>query len=104
MIDMPCGCVYCDNNIRCEVFRGCFGGRIPSLEELVLSNLNLHERRPSECPLVEIKTPHGGLIDADKQLLEYAASLWPQSMDYSRAVALAEEFLKSAPRVIEEER
>lgn len=45
------------------------------------------KERPSDCPLIEILTPHGRLIDADKLLVEHS-------------LKLTEEF---APTVIEPE-
>lgn len=47
----------------------------------------IYDQRPNWCPLVEIPTPHGRLIDADKLLVEHG-------------LKLTEEF---APTVIEAE-
>jgi hypothetical protein len=39
--------------------------------EKVLNKFDVQESRPQHCPLVEVKTPHGRLIDADEMV-----SLW----------------------------
>jgi hypothetical protein len=50
--------------------------------------------RPSHCPLVEVPTPHGRLVDADRMLRDCK---YPEVETYTRVA------LESAPTVIEAE-
>ena len=58
--------------------------------------------RPKECPLVEVPTPHGGLIDADKEKAEIDNML-VQGEVFTTAKNFASIVLENASTVIEEE-
>lgn len=66
---MPLRCIECDH-ISISTIAG-YGCKIAhkSLESdtgINLNVINVNVRRPDWCPLVEIPTPYGRLIDADK--------------------------------------
>ena len=54
------------------------------------------KRRPKDCPLVEVKTPHGRLIDADEFYEAYEPNSWSEGMAVTA-------YIKNAPTVIEAE-
>ena len=56
-----------------------------------------------DCPLVEIPTPHGRLIDADAVLLQYNGSILTAQCDYAEGLRDAAEDVKTAPTIIEAE-
>lgn len=60
-----------------------------------------YESRPEWCPLVEIKTPHGRLIDGDALYHEMAkhSTAW----EYGEGVEDCISDLENAPTVIEAE-
>ena len=55
---------------------------------------------PDACPLVEVPTPHGQLIDADKLFQMMENTGWHNKADRDE---VAEELLLNAPTVIEAE-
>jgi len=58
--------------------------------------------RPSWCPLVEVPTPHGRLIDADKEKAEID-NMIVQGEVFTTAKNFASKVLEKAPIVIEAE-
>ena len=56
------------------------------------------EQRPKNCPLVEIPTPHGRLIDADA-IQDYNEA----THDYNNIKVVSEYDIADAPTVIEAE-
>jgi len=58
--------------------------------------------RPKECPLVEVPTPHGRLIDSDKEKAEIDNML-VQGEVFTTAKNFASIVLENAPTVIEAE-
>lgn len=65
---------------------------------------NTRERVMDECPLIEVKTPHGRLIDAD-ELAECASQAYDEIghmwLDY---FTVDYQYIENAPTIIEEER
>lgn len=63
--------------------------------------------RPEGCPLVEVPTPHGRLIDADtveKRLQKYWYEEYPnQEASYHRAFMDSNACVKDLPTIIEAE-
>ena len=51
---MPENCVECGVE-WCERWKG-----------LIIAGMSIAKSRPSNCPFVEVPTPHGRLIDADE--------------------------------------
>ena len=49
-----------------------------------------------DCPLIEVKTPHGRLIDGDRFYEEFEPNSWSEGMAVST-------YIKKAPTVIEAE-
>ena len=72
----------------------------------ITSNMNESEyyadKRPSNCPLIEIPTPHGRLIDADALQLEAYNMMFRGYAD-DRDVAFVNFNLQKAPTIIESE-
>ena len=75
--------------------------------EWLLAHPQYYDSRPNWCPLVEIPTPHGRLIDADAlmELYEPAPEYineweWEQ---YMTPIGVFRENIKDAPTVIEAE-
>ena len=61
---MPNGCYDCPILQSCD---GCFDFECPFNSYLLWHNAeDVIRYRPDSCPLVEIPTPHGRLIDADE--------------------------------------
>ena len=59
-IDMPKSCGKCEFNYNLE------GGSYEWCECVILhDDINQFDTRRTDCPLIEIPTPHGRLIDAD---------------------------------------
>lgn len=80
--ELPNSCVLCDSRKRCP-----------------LPNLNKHGLsvyRHPDCPLVEIKAPHGRLIDENAVMREFA-----QRDNFSEKTLM--DFLMEAPTIIEAE-
>lgn len=65
-IDMPKSCGECEFNYNLE------GGSYEWWECVILhDDLNQFDTRRTDCPLIEIPTPHGRLIDADETKIQY---------------------------------
>ena len=59
-----------------------------------------YDGRPDNCPIVEIPTPHGRLIDAEK----LAVKIWTEGHFVNgNDCEIAVDFTQSAPTVIEAE-
>ncbi len=59
-IDLPKSCGECEFNYNLE------GGSYEWWECVILhDDINQFDTRRTDCPLIEIPTPHGRLIDAD---------------------------------------
>ena len=82
-MEMPKNCTYCDS-IGLNIAIGC----------PVMTGIN---GRATDCPLVEIKTPHGRLIDADALMQTYCRH------EFSSDMGDAMEILDNYPTVIEAE-
>ena len=96
-MDMPSSCGDCqfrkrfgyDDEIDCTLIKGAF-----------MAYPESHERRHKDCPLVEVKTPHGDLIDRDA--LDEAVSNFDWGQD-SYWCENASDLVNEAPTVIEAE-
>lgn len=75
-MDMPKDCASCDLSYYCDGYNGGYGygpsgfmcRRLKRLIKEDEKNRNYYPR-PSDCPLSEIPTPHGRLIDADRLIV-----------------------------------
>lgn len=56
------------------------------------------------CPLIEVATPHGRLIDADAILSQYNGNILTAQNDYAEGLRDAAEDIKTAPTIIEAEK
>jgi len=59
--------------------------------------------RHDDCPLGNVPTPHGRLIDADALLKLLDSCMFPSDMVTTRALSMATNWLKDAPTIIEAE-
>ena len=92
-IEMPKSCLICVCNIpkgNCDLWRN------QTPEE------HRRERHP-DCPLVEVPTPHGRLIDADALIKLLDNCMFPSDMVTTRAVSMARNWLIDALTIIESE-
>ena len=55
-MEMPRSCLYCfvNEQIKCELYR----------------YVNINKERHLDCPLVEVPTQHGDLVDRDKLMTD----------------------------------
>jgi hypothetical protein len=60
----------------------------------------LKEERHSNCPLIEVKEPHGRLIDADELFLEFQTD---EQMRLGENLQYVRKTIDNAPTVIEAE-
>ena len=60
-------------------------------------NFRIREQRMEHCPLVEVPTPHGRLIDADALLMD------ANKLRYGEGWLITVENIEAAPTVIEAE-
>jgi hypothetical protein len=85
-LDMPKSCFECDFN-RGEYGRDCYEKCSCTLTSHQM-NLKDYKCRPKECPLVEVATPHGGLIDGDKLYREVAKAHAYEHLSVKRIIAM----------------
>lgn len=98
----PCELVGVGYDVRCTFTYG-----VPS-RVLEYYECCEKETRPDWCPLIEIATPHGRLVDADelsKKLTELADCKWNQVVKtvWSDAYEEVNGFVKDASTIIEAE-
>ena len=95
---MPNGCYDCP---ILQSSDGCFDFECPFNSYLLWHNAeDVIRYRPDNCPLVEIPTPHGRLIDADA-LME--CRLEPNHYEELKDGYIPDYDLDSAPTIIEAE-
>lgn len=80
---MPQNCIKC--HARCRLY------------------LNGRKFRHPDCPLVEIPTPHGRLIDANKLLEKAYWDYNEATRDYNNFMVVSDSDIEDAPTVIEAE-
>lgn len=90
-LSMPKNCLLCP----CCVGEGIGIGRQHYCQAIDDEPCISETYRPKNCPLVEIRTPHGRLIDADK-FLEWLKEFYPNSVAIMSGV-------KNAKTIIEAE-
>lgn len=94
-MNMPMSCWRC--NCRhlagdlyfCKIMKG--DGSVTCVEEY-------NDKRHPDCPLIEVPTPHGDLIDRDDLLYEINRLTFVERYDYNTAydaVALAETIIEA---------
>lgn len=106
-MEMPASCLSCPHNEHgtiheWELYCGLTGDYIGHWDDKSLNN----GHRPDTCPLVEVPTPHGRLIDADELMLEFADFVRASNNSDFAAVPRwndAVSLLESAPTIIEAE-
>ena len=65
-VEMPSGCNTCQLHVLCFDYYVCRAKKLERGDYLDVDDEAIAGRRHSCCPLVEIPTPHGRLIDADE--------------------------------------
>lgn len=66
-------------------------------------DINIWKERHPDCPLVEISTPHGRLIDVDKLLEKAYWDYNEATHDYNNFKIVSAHDIEDAPPVIEAE-
>ena len=114
-MEMPKNCDSCrimvleDTNCVPELFCGC--------PIVFMAHPQGEDHRPDYCPLVEVPTPHGRLIDADALMnefekaqrtmaqhgREYACSFMSSSQELSTEWYCVEDMLDNSPTIVESE-
>lgn len=102
-IEMPkdcpmCPCAHWNKN---DIMTGCeiVWRYVPDSE----TDYWQSDKRPDWCPLVDVPTPHGRLIDADAVLSQYNGNILTAQNDYAEGLRDAAEDIKTAPTIIEAE-
>lgn len=93
---------------HCFLRKGNYCTRIKPGDYVYVVKFSLEETRHPNCPLVEIKTPHGRLIDAD-ELLEcytdidgaYDPEFWDQ---LQTSIGVIRQNIDDMPAIIEAEK
>lgn len=97
-MEMPCGCKTCQLRDLCFDYYVCRAKKLERGGYLDVDDEAIAGRRHRCCPLVEIPTPHGRLIDADK-LLESFGKAIEEDNHFVNFFSLVDE----APTIIEAE-
>ena len=103
-MDMPIDCASCDLSYYCDGYNGGYGyspsgWRCRRLNHIIKDG---EETRPLDCPLSEIPTPHGRLIDADA-LTKALEKRWNVDDDQDFANKSVWRELENAPTIVEAE-
>lgn len=94
-VEMPENCIYLDEKANTKYCFFCNHDDYPFCAYRG-SGLGIEDERPDWCPLVEVPTPHGRLIDADK--------LFSNIEVKDGLIAVVHKWIKRAPTVIDAER
>ena len=94
-VEMPSGCNTCQLHVLCFDYYVCRAKKLERGDYLDVDDEAIAGRRHSCCPLVEIPTPHGRLIDADR-FLDWLKEFHPNDVVIMSGV-------KNAPTIIEAE-
>ena len=96
-MEMPTNCADCPLNydqMACAVTWTRWWS-----DSMVIMNFDSDKERMPNCPLIEVPTPHGDLIDRDK-LLNQVDDI---SLGYYEVLGVKEDDIDNAPTVIEAE-
>ena len=97
-VEMPNSCLNC--RFRTAMLKNVLSPTMrTSAYACLISGMeinNWHEAKHKDCPLVEVPTPHGRLIDADE--IEKCAHEWYDVGEYVFA-----DTIRNAPTIIEAE-
>ena len=97
-IDMPKSCGECEFNYNLE------GGSYEWWECVILhDDINQFDTRRTDCPLVEIPTPHGRLIDIDKVKDKLRDQIPCCGLDMTYSNSNAFDTMDNAPTILEAE-
>ena len=88
-----CPCFHAEHPMYCQAVKA-------DKEKRIVAPYGLP--RPDWCPLVEISTPHGRLIDADKLLEKAYWDYNEATHDYNNFKVVSEYDIADAPTVIKE--
>lgn len=93
-IDMPKSCGECEFDYNLE------GGGYEWWECVILhDDINQFDTRRTDCPLIEIPTPHGRLIDASELIKSYMKGTKTDIDDFYDTI----DIIDNAPTILEEE-
>jgi hypothetical protein len=98
-MEMPKSCEQCKmfNLVKSiNDFRCCAN------DEWHEADFDYHNKRHHDCPIVEIPTPHGRLIDADRLLKVLSKNSIISKITYANGDSI-EDIIRKAPTIIEAE-
>ena len=102
-MEMPKGCFFCPMRIKIDpdTIRCLATGN--DFEETLAGTIE--RRNNGNCPLVEVKEPHGRLVDADafKETIDYYIREANWSDAHNEALGWAKEFIDNEQAVVEAE-
>ena len=96
-MEMPSRCNMCQLRDLCFDYYICRAKKLN--DGLYLDVDDVKDRRHIKCPLVEVPTPHGDLVDRDDLIDEINRVTFAERYDYN----VAYDIVKSAETVIEME-
>lgn len=100
-VEMPKNCAYCPlSEYRNSSILDC--KQIGTVGTAFRDN-NVLKRRHPNCPLIEVPTPHGRLIDVDKLLEKAYWDYNEATHDYNNFKIVSEYEIADTPTVIEAE-
>lgn len=106
-MDMPTDCAGCDLSYYRDGYNGGYGYspsgfRCRRLNHIIKEG---EETRPPDCPLSEIHTPHGRLIDADRLIVALRNSVYANSFfrDPTLTVSQIKQLIEHQPTIIKVE-
>ena len=102
-LDMPKDCFECPFKVSNGIISGkriefeCVANGYTTLDDYQ------YDDKPSDCPLVEIPTPHGRLIDENELQELYADSDDLDLSNYDINIAVVRQNIKDMPAILESE-
>lgn len=97
-VEMPENCIYLDEKANTKFCFFCNHDDTPFCAYRG-AGLGIEDERPDWCPLVEVPTPHGRLIDADA----LQCKVDDIGLGYYEVLGVTGDTIDSAPTVIEAE-
>lgn len=109
-MSLPSGCNTCQLHVLCFDYYVCRAKKLEREGYLDVDDQVIAGRRHRCCPLVEIPTPHGRLIDADNliKVLQNTLDNYPDYYNDEKTVeklivTVCKRYIESAPTIIEAE-
>ena len=100
-MEMPSGCNMCQLRDLCYDYYICRAKKLNDGRYLDVDDVT--NRRHRYCPLIEIPTPHGRLIDADANVGSYVETWTCNCSEFGTQRVMAVDDLKYLSTIIEAE-